>query len=301
MHAFSTCWNSGRQTRGRALVEEILELGFQTIELSHGLRVPLLQEIEKEVQKGRVTVCGVHNFCPMPVEVLSDAPDCYEYSSHRPAERRRALKLTLQSLETAARLQASYVVLHLGRVAMRSSTRALIEMAREGKIFSREYTRLKLQAVRDREKLSRFYLDRVRESLRPILEKAAELGISVGLENRSRYEDIPSERELPGLLEEFPGAGYWHDFGHAQTKVNLGFFDHTQWLASVRHRLLGCHLHDTAWPDRDHLAPFHGGIEWEKLVPILPENCLLVWEMNPRRTASEIQNARTLWRGRFGS
>ena len=42
MIAFSTNWNVNRQRDGVALVEEILALGFDTIELGHGLSVSQL-------------------------------------------------------------------------------------------------------------------------------------------------------------------------------------------------------------------------------------------------------------------
>ena len=76
MIAFSTCWNSSRHDDGEEMIDEILELGFDTIEISHGLSVSLLPGIKKAYQAGKFKVSGLHNFCPSPVEVLIDAPDC---------------------------------------------------------------------------------------------------------------------------------------------------------------------------------------------------------------------------------
>ena len=45
MLAFSTCWNSQRHTDGYQMIEEIVELGFNTIEISHGLKISLLPGI----------------------------------------------------------------------------------------------------------------------------------------------------------------------------------------------------------------------------------------------------------------
>ena len=61
-----------------------------------------------------------------------------------------------------------------------------------------------------------------------------------------------------------PHVGYWHDFGHVQVKHNLGFLDHVEWLREVAPRLVGCHLHDTQWPGRDHMAPFTGDVEYDR-------------------------------------
>ena len=112
MIAFSTCWNSQKHSDGLAMVEEIVELGFDTIEISHGLKVSLLPGIIRAFEEKTIKVSGVHNFCPSPVEVLIDAPDCYEFTSHRERERKRAVDLTLATIRTAERFNAKYIVLH---------------------------------------------------------------------------------------------------------------------------------------------------------------------------------------------
>ena len=101
MLSFSTCWNSSRHTDGEVMVDEILSLGVDTIEISHGLKVSLLPGIRKAFQAGRIKVSGVHNFCPSPVELMIDAPDAYEFTSHRPHDRERAMALTLPLLAAA--------------------------------------------------------------------------------------------------------------------------------------------------------------------------------------------------------
>ena len=53
MLAFSTCWNSQKHTDGYAMVEEIISLGFTTIEISHGLKVSLLPGIIKAFEENR--------------------------------------------------------------------------------------------------------------------------------------------------------------------------------------------------------------------------------------------------------
>ena len=94
-------------------------------------------------------------------------------------------------------------------------------------------------------------------------------------------------------------ARQWHDFGHIQVKNNLRFVDHYEWLRSIRHRLFGCHLHDTEWPATDHRVPFAGGIEYDRLIPLLPPNCLFVWELSPRMKAEDIRAALARWKARF--
>ena len=105
------------------------------------------------------------------------------------------------------------------------------------------------------------------------------------------------------VLDQFPAptAGYWHDFGHVQVKHNLGFLDHVQWFEKIAPRLIGCHLHDTKWPGRDHMAPFTGDVEYDKLLPHIPKDTLFVFEMSPRRTKEEITTSLAKWKERFGA
>lgn len=283
------------------MLQEIVDLGFDHIELSHGIRVSLVGGIQQFVEKGGARITSLHNFCPLPLEVTGSSPDCYEFTSHRPFDRQRAVKLTCQTIDFAQRLGAGLVVLHLGRVNMRPVTQRLAQLAKAGQMLSREFVQLKIAAVKEREAKAPLYLQRVKDCLKRIVEHAGNKNINLGIEGRFGYEEVPTEREAPLLLDELnaPHVGYWHDFGHLQVKANLRFVDHYEWLRSIRGRLFGCHLHDTQWPSTDHRVPFAGGIDYDRLIPLLPENCLFVWELNPRMKAEEIQVAHARWKARF--
>ncbi|PYJ10480.1 MAG: hypothetical protein DME93_11310 [Verrucomicrobia bacterium] len=303
MIAFSTCWNSGRHTAGEQMLREIkTELGFDLIELGHGIRLSLMPGIQKMFDAGEVRFTSLHNFCPLPVEVMTASPDCYKFSAASSEERERAIKQTFQTIDFAMRLNAAFVVLHLGRVNMPPITDQLIELAKTGKYLSRKYVRLKIGAVQKRERLAPAYLKRVKDCLVRIIEYAASKNVRIALESRRGYEEIPSERELPGLLDEMDSAelGYWHDFGHSQIKENLGFIDHAEWLRLIGPRALGCHVQDCIWPAKDHEAPFTGAVDFEKLIPLLPTNCLFVWEMSPNKAANAIRRSVQTWKERFG-
>jgi sugar phosphate isomerase/epimerase len=186
---------------------------------------------------------------------------------------------------------------------MNPITDQLLKLARNGEMLSRKYVRLKVKAVQTREAAAPSYLERVKESLRQISEYAAKKHVRIGLEGRRGYEEIPTERELPVLLDELnsPQLGYWHDMGHIQIKENLGFLNHEEWLRAIGPRTIGCHLQDCVWPAQDHQPPFTGSVDFEKLVPLLPPNCLFVWEMSPRKTPEEIRRSVALWKERFGA
>jgi sugar phosphate isomerase/epimerase len=302
MIAFSTSWNSGRHTAGDEMLREIQALGFNLIELGHGIRISLMPGIQKMFEAGEVRFSSLHNFCPLPVEVMSASPDCYEISSPDRRERERALKQTLQTIDFAERLQAPFVVLHCGSVRMNPITDELIALAKEGELLSRRYVRKKVNAVKTREQRSPAYLARVKDSLQPIVQRAAEKKIRLGIEGRRGYEEIPSEREIPPLLDEIaaPHVGYWHDMGHIQIKENLGFLDHAEWLRQIRPRTFGCHMQDVKWPAQDHQPPFLGDMkQLEPLTRMLPPDCQIVWELSPRRPAEEIAQAIAIWRERF--
>jgi sugar phosphate isomerase/epimerase len=278
------------------------ELGFDSIELGHGVRLSLMPGIQKMFDSGQVRFTSLHNFCPLPVEVMVASPDCYQLSAVSPEERERAVKQTFQTIDFAERLGAPFVVLHLGQVKMRPITDQLIKMTKAGKHLSRTYVREKLKAIETRERRAPAHLQRVKDCLRRIVEYAASKNVRIALESRRGYEEIPSERELPSLLDELNSGhvGYWHDFGHSQIKENLGFIDHAEWLGAVGSRAFGSHVQDCVWPAKDHEAPFTGAIDFDKLVPLLPTNCLFVWEMSPNKTADAIRQSIRIWKERFG-
>jgi sugar phosphate isomerase/epimerase len=304
MLSISTCWNSRRHTDGAAMLEELLTFGFDAVELGHGIRVSLMGGIQAVCDSGRVPISSLHNFCPLPVEILNPSPDCLLFTTYREAERDRAVRQTLATIDFAARLGAPNVVLHCGRVVMRPITDRLIKLAQAGRHLAPDYARLKTRAVIRREKAAPKHIERLKDCLKRIVDHAAEKNIRLGLESRQAYEEIPSEREFPDLLTTYPAptVNYWHDFGHVQIRENLGFVDHAEWLAQMAPRLLGCHLHDVIWPGRDHQAPFTGGsVNYDRLIPLLPQGTLFVWEMSPNRTREEIAASLTRWKEHFVS
>jgi sugar phosphate isomerase/epimerase len=214
------------------------------------------------------------------------------------------VKLSLQTIDFAKRLGAPIVVMHLGRVPIDPYTDKLVELAEAGEHNSRKFVKLKLEAVKQREKKAPLYVQRAKDCLLRVIDHAAKMGIKLGVEGRQCYEEIPTETELSALLDEINApevVGYWHDFGHIQIKENVGFVDHAEWLAHISPRMLGGHLPDTEWPGKDHRPPFTGDIDYDKLVPLIPNPCLLVWEMGPRRKADEIIESFVKWKARFGT
>jgi sugar phosphate isomerase/epimerase len=302
MLAFSTNWNVSRHHDGAAIVSEILGMGFDTIELGHGLSVSQLHGIREAHAKGGFGVISVHNFCPMPMEIPVDNPDCYEFTSHRPQERDRAIKLTRQTMETASEFGARFVVLHLGRIqSLRGMTDGLLSQLRVKGCADRSYCRAKLDAVLKRERSSAGYLQRVMAALEPLVDEATKLNLTLVIENRSDFEAFPTERELLELMRRFdsPHLRYWHDFGHAQMRESLGLLDHAQWLAEISPYAVGAHLQDARWPDEDHLIPFEGEIPFDRLVPLLPSSISYVLELSRHASPEAISSSVIRWKSLF--
>lgn len=304
MLAFSSCWNNHRHTDGEAMIEEIVKLGFSNIELSHGMTIAKLPGIMKAHERGLFTCSGVHNYFPAPVEVMIDAPDAYEFTSHRAFERQRALDMTLRTLDIAAQFKAQYLVLHMGSVPLnpKAWTRPLTTTVAAGGQRSADFIKAKLAFVKKREKIGPLYFHRAIEALTTLAARAAEVGVKLAIESRSRFEDIPTEREMIALQTHFaenPWVNYWHDFGHVQLKHNLGLLDHLEWLEKIAPHLLGGHVHDVQWPARDHRTPFSGSLDYAALLKFFPVDCPLIWELSPSREAAEIRQSLVRWQSEF--
>lgn len=285
------------------MCDEIRGLGFEYIEASHGLPLSMMPGLLKAVDEKRIRVAGVHNFCPAPLDAPGDAPDAFQFTSHRPEERQRAMRLTRETLLVAARLGAAYVVLHMGRVSLmkgREATRQLERLVREGRQHTREYAQLKGELVRKRKKLSPLYYERALRALHELAEEAARLGLVLGVEGRSHFEQMPGEWEITAMLDEFrdnPHVMYWHDFGHIQRKHNLQLLNHGQYLQKLSPHLYGAHVNDVRWPSRDHRAPFAGGcVDFDYLLPrYFNKRMPLTWELSESVTREQILEAKNKW------
>ena len=276
-------------------------LGFEWVELDRGVHKSLMPGIQKLFDSGEIRVSSLHDFCPTTTEVVA-LRDSDQFCAASTEARERAVTQAFQVIDLAAQLNAAFVVLDMGKVNMSPITDRLIAMAKAGGYLSREYVRMKINAVQERERIASECLRCAKDCLVRVIDYAAPKNIRIGLKARRDYEQIPTERELTELLEEMnsPHLGYWHDFGHCQVKENLGFIDHAEWLRAVGPGTVGCYVQDCIWPAREGQLPFTGGVDFEKLVPLLPTNCLFVWKMNPSRSADAIRRSVRMWKERFG-
>lgn len=292
MYSLSTCWNSHRHTDGRAMLREIRDLGFEYAELSHGIRISLLPGIFQAVEAGEIKISSLHNFCPLPMGVNHAAPNIFKFTADNPRERENALRHTLKTIETAARLKASLVVLHMGCVDMKDYTDKLVEMVGEKKRDTPKFQKLLQEALTRREEKKESAIQNAYEVLRKLIAAAEPHGIKLGIENREAIEEIPFESDYQFFFLEFqsPSVVYWHDTGHAQIKENLGLIHHLLHLESLKDRLYGFHVHDVEFPGRDHRPPGSGMIDFAMLKQVVKPEHLKVFEFSPSLTPEQVKS-----------
>jgi sugar phosphate isomerase/epimerase len=243
------------------------------------------------VEAGEIKISTVHNFCPLPIGLNHAAPNIFKFTSPDARERDNALRHTLKSLDTAQRVGAQLVVLHLGAIDMRLFTDRLLGMVGAGEKEAPKYQRLCAACDEMREAKKEEAVERAYQMLRTLEPEAKSRGLLLGVENREALEEIPLESDFPFLFREFNSGAirYWHDTGHAQIKQNLGFIDHLMHLESVADQLAGFHVHDVGFPGEDHEPPGKGTVDFAALKGLVKPEHIKVFELGPDTTTADLQ------------
>lgn len=280
---------------------EIRDMGFEYAELSHGIRISLLPGIFQAVDAGEIKISTLHNFCPLPMGINHAAPNIYRFSSTDDREWENAYRHTIKTLETAVRVKAKLVVLHMGSIDMKEYTDKLKEMVAAGQKETSKYMKLCEEVEMKRLEKKKRYADRAYAMLKRLIPQAESRGIQLGIENREALEEIPVDADYFFFWREFPQltVGYWHDTGHAQIKENLGFIHHRMHLEANSPRLLGFHIHDVAFPGKDHCAPGTGSIDFASLKEFVKPEHIKVFEFSPSMSPEDarkgIAHIKELW------
>jgi sugar phosphate isomerase/epimerase len=287
------------------MLEEIRALGFEYAELSHGIRISLLPGILDAVDNGLIKISSVHNFCPLPMGIDRAAPNIFQFSSEDPRERENAFKHTVKSIETAERLKAPLVVLHMGSVKMKDYTDKLIDLLegekKDNPKYQAKFQKLCEDMRKKREDKKEEFVTNAYQMLRRLAPEAEKRGVLLGIENREALEEIPFDDELEYLFRDFdsPAVRYWHDTGHAQIKANLGFLDHVLHIDSLEPRLAGFHIHDVEFPGRDHQQPGTGCVDFAALKRFVKPDHIKVFEFSPNMETEQvvagIAHIKALW------
>jgi sugar phosphate isomerase/epimerase len=297
--SLSTSWCSHRHTDGYAMLKEITALGFESVELSHGIRITLVPGILKAVEDGVVKVSSTHNFCPLPTGVVQAAPNLFEPSSREHREHDQWLRHTKRSLDFAAQVKARVLVCHLGSVSFFwfNPTRNLRNYLRDNPEAGRTPDDKTYQAllakslVKLRKQMGPFWAQ-TKASIQEILDYAKQKRVTLAFENREKFDELPLDADYADFLADLPAdapAGYWHDTGHADIKEGMGLLKHREHLAKMAPRLLGFHLHDVNAKREDHQAIGGGHIDFKMVSEFWRPEHLLTIELGPRATVDDVR------------
>jgi sugar phosphate isomerase/epimerase len=283
--ALSTMWAIGQFSSLADFFKAGRDLGFTRFELNHAIDSAMLDGISL---KGSIT--AIHEPCPADVSVAELKRRNWLVSAPSEEDRQQGVFAIRRSIDLAHELRAKAVIVHPGRVdtdpALES---ALVGLHQEGKAGQTEYAWAKQQLMAARAAQARTNMRSVRRSLIELAEYAAGKGVSLGLENRFHYSEIPLPDELEELLSLGLGdtVGYWHDIGHAQVLEHLGFGTHEEWLRRFSTRMIGVHLHDVMGVT-DHLAAGLGHVDWEMVASYLPADALRTCEFQPFNSPKQV-------------
>ncbi len=278
------------------MLQEMAGLGFEWVELSHGIRIRLVPGVLRAVEEGVIKVASCHNFCPLPTGVQHAAPNLYMPTARDARERDQWQRHSKRTMDFAHQVGAKKVVMHLGRVEFpwfnpaRKIERYLETNPNAGRENDASYQKMLtagLTKINDRKAA---FMDRMRAGLTSLFPYAAEKGVALGLENREAFDELPVDADFAGLLAGMPDApvGYWHDTGHAQLKENMGLLTHRDHLAQNASRAIGFHLHDVSADGHDHQAVGAGKIDFEMVSQFWRPEHTLVIELSPRVSREDV-------------
>jgi sugar phosphate isomerase/epimerase len=284
MIALSTSWKSKDCRDGDALVQAVIDAGFDGIELEYRIEAPLFQQMLPALERSGLKVISIHNYFPIPPKIphSKGGGDLFLLSHPDREERLEAIKWSTKTIEHANDLEAKAVVLHCGRVEMAHEMEKLRDYFNTGRIDSEEaraFIDLKLEK---RDRIKPKYLDSLLFCIGRLIPIAEKQNIILGIENRYHYHELPGPDDFEILFSEFRGGplGYWHDTGHAHANERLGIIPDGEMLRRYSDHLVGIHLHDAVGLD-DHLAPGKGEIDFEDFRPFLKKDMPVVVELRP--------------------
>jgi sugar phosphate isomerase/epimerase len=273
------------------MLREMADLGFDQVELSHGVRIVLVPGILKAVEEGMIKVGSTHNFCPLPIGVVQAAPNLFEPSATDHKEHEQWVRHTKRSIDFAAQVRARVVVCHLGSVSFfwsspaRKLKKYLSGKPNAGRDGDPKYTALVAKALEKLRKQMKPFWAQTQASVLEVFDYAAVKGVKLGFENREKFEELPLDADyadfVAGLPEGSP-AGYWHDTGHADIKQTMGLLDHRVHLTKNAPRLIGFHLHDVSASGQDHQPIGSGQIDFKMVSEFWRPGQELVLELSPR-------------------
>ena len=275
-----------------AFMARAAELGFGAIEVNHSMDAEQVAAIRARLAVAdALPVTAVH--APAPLERRPDRGwnRDLNLASTDEAERDLAVSDARRSIELAAELGARLVVVHLGQVGDRdlAGERRLRRLHERGERDGDQWRRAASEAAEQRSTLAAPYLAQARRSLDELAGPAEAAGVTIGLECRLHYHQIPLPEEGVDLLSGYPPevAGYCHDVGHAEVLHRLGLVTLDAWFELLGERLVGAHLHDVRGL-HDHRAPGNGDVDFAALAARIPAAAARTLEIDQQEPDADV-------------
>lgn len=284
------------------MLKEMAALGFEQVELSHGIRITLVPGILRAVEEGVVKITSTHNFCPLPTGIMQPAPNLYEPSATEHREHEQWLRHTRRSIDFAAQVKSRVVVCHLGSVRFfwfhpgRRVHRYLRKTPNAGRNGDdgRYHALLKKSLEKLRKRMPPYWAQ-VKASVQEMLDYARSKSVRLGFENREKFDELPLDADYAEFLASF-GAdapiGYWHDTGHADLKEGMGLLKHRAHLEQLARHTIGFHLHDVSAQGYDHQPIGAGQIDFEMVSRFWKPEHLLTLELSPRIAVEHVRESK---------
>ncbi len=276
-------------------------LGFEWIELSHGIRITLVPGLLQAIEEGVVKISSTHNFCPLPTGIVHAAPNLFEPSSLDAREVEQWLRHTKRSIDFSAQVKSPTLVCHLGSVRFfwlnpARKLRAFPHRHPEVKIpDGLEYQALLTKSLAKLRKRMVPYWEQMKLNLGKVFEHAAMKGVRLAFENREKFEELPIDEDYAEFMAGLPAStpvGYWHDTGHGDIKETMGLLNHRKHLEKMAPRLLGFHLHDVDAHGQDHHALGSGHVDFKMVSTFWRPEHTLALEFGPRVTVEEVRESK---------
>ncbi len=301
--ALSSCWCSHRHSDGYEMLQEMADLGFEYAELSHGIKVVLVEGILRAVEEGIIKISSVHNFCPLPTHINYAAPNLYEPTDQNPQMRQLWFQYTKRTIDFAKQVGADRMIVHSGSIPYpfkffrpdNAISKYRDSHSLESLEMDPKYNQIVEKALLKLKNKQAKYIATLIDSYLRILPYAVENEVKMCIENRESLIELPQDNEMAFFLSQFPEPewiGYWHDVGHAQIKQQEGIITQEQLLTENSNRHFGFHLHDVSATGRDHQPVGSGTIDFDLVKKFFKPEHTLVLEMSPRLETEEIVSSR---------
>ena len=292
MLSISTSWISGKTKNAEKIIRETETLGVDAVELDYRIHTKTFNEMVPILKKSPLAVSSIHNFFPVPAELLhrKGCGDLFSLAHPDKEIRNTAVKFTTRTIEIAHSLEAPVIVLHCGYLDMESESHELIDLCKNGMPLTEKGIAFLKKQTDKLEKIKPAYLDALMFSIDKLLQVAMKEHVSLGLETRYYLYELPGYDDFDLLFKEFKGAplGYWHDTGHARSQELQYLIPENGYLNRYGNKLIGMHIHDSEGFS-DHMPPGLGEIDFKKVFSFIKPDTISVIELRSGYSTDEIK------------